>query len=165
MKAKDRLSGCVRGDFARTLATVLAMSMAMTAADVAGARNRQATAPPPAPKGPVEYLQSLLPWTTVEQPADFVRDTRPSQDGEFMPTGVLPAVSDLKVKTDAELATAKAEFEGIRNAHDAIKAHPPALTAAAPPPPPPPPAAAPKPAKKIAKRKSKPRPVQAAHAD
>lgn len=99
----------------------------------------------------MEYLKSLLPWTDVGPSPDFVRESRPTVGGPFIPIGAEPRDQELQVKSAAELASSKAEMEKARAVNDNLKAHPPALTAAAagpPAPPPPPPETATPPSKK-----------------
>ena len=65
-------------------------------------------------------------------PQDFVVQTRPPAEGDYVPIGPKPFERTIKPKTPDELKAMQADFDAVKAAHDALRANfPPAVQAVA----------------------------------
>ena len=62
--------------------------------------------------------------TTVPEPQDFVKSSRP-KDMDYLPVGVTPPARDTKILTPEQLAAAEKDLEATRGNHDALSGRPP----------------------------------------
>lgn len=59
--------------------------------------------------------------TDPAEPADFVVNTRPTGEQDFIPIGRTETEHPIKVKTPAQLKAMESVFDGVKTRHDALR--------------------------------------------
>ena len=78
-------------------------------------------APVSAEDAPVDtVLKALDLKTDAGPPADFVKESRPKTEGDFVPVGTRHPDRTIKVKTPAELKSMEADLDAARSRQDKI---------------------------------------------
>jgi hypothetical protein len=123
--------------------TVLKTGVAVLALALSGlsvCADEAAPAAPPADEGMVRNLvkkvetfhaSKIAPTRTIAktlgiatdpaEPADFVVNTRPAGEQDFIPIGRKETEHPIKVKTPAQLKAMESVFDGVKTRHDALR--------------------------------------------
>jgi hypothetical protein len=59
--------------------------------------------------------------TDPGEPADFVVNSRPATEGDYIPVGRKETEHTIKVKTPAEIKAMEADFDSVKVRHDALR--------------------------------------------
>jgi len=129
----------------RTLLGLCAVAALVSPALAGSKKDDVPDGPPPPQPGSFEaviannpisaILQGPKLWTTQPEPLDWVKATRPKEEQNFMPVGLTPTKHPIEVKSEAELAAAKADLDKSQTDMQGVVAQKPVLAPMTPPPP------------------------------
>jgi hypothetical protein len=69
----------------------------------------------------VETFHASQVPTDPGEPADFVVNSRPAVEGDFIPIGRKETEHTIKIKTPAEIKAMEADFDTVKVRHDALR--------------------------------------------
>jgi hypothetical protein len=120
-------------DRAKSATIVLCLSLALGLVASNARAGDDAPASAPAKDNIVKQAFKVFGFATDPgPPQDFVVQTRPPADADYVPVGRKAFVRDIKPKTPDQLKAMQADFDAVKAAHDALRANfPPAAQAVA----------------------------------